>query len=339
MSTLTQATGAGPAEVARFLVDHGVVAADARLSLEPLGGGVSSDIWIVSDGASRVVVKSPLAELKVEDDWSAPVERSRSEVDWLCAVGRLVPGACPAVLAHDDVRHLLALEYLDPADHRLWKQDLLDGRVDGDVAAAVGARLGEIHRLTSERPRLADRFATDHLFVPLRIEPYFERLVQRYPNLAESISGVVRRTMTSRFALVHGDVSPKNILIGPDGPVFLDAETAWWGDPAFDVAFCLNHLLLKGLLPGHDVAAHVAAVESLFTAYAEHVTWEGTDQLESRVAGLLPTLMLARVDGRSPVEYLGQAARTLVRRFTVPRIHDGPHGLSELCGDWKAALA
>lgn len=336
---MTSTTVTGSAEVARFLVSRGLVDADVRLSVEPLTGGVSSDIWLVDDGVTRMVVKSPLAELRVKDDWHAPVERSRSEADWLCAVGVLVPGSCPEVLAYDDDSHLLVLEYLDPVAHPLWKHELMAGRIDLDAAAAVGDRLGEIHRLTSSRPLLADQFATDHLFISLRIDPYFERLVQRYPQLADAIRGVVRRTMDSRFALVHGDVSPKNILLGPDGPVFLDAETAWWGDPAFDVAFCLNHLLLKSLLPDHDVDAHAAAFEALFSAYVAHVTWEEKSQLEARVAGLLPALLLARIDGRSPVEYLEAPHRTFLRKFTVPRLVESPAGLSELLRDWKAALA
>lgn len=332
-------TATGPADVVGFLVAGGLTTVAADLSVEPLGGGVSSDIWLVSDGATRWVVKSPLAELRVTDDWQAPVERSRSEAHWLRTVGRLVPGSCPEVLAYDDDRHLLALSYLAPEEHLLWKDELLAGRMDGAVAAAVGDRLGQIHRLTSLEPGLADQFATDHLFVPLRVEPYFERVGQRYPRLAASIRAVVDRTMASKLALVHGDVSPKNILLGPDGPVFLDAETAWWGDPAFDVAFCVNHLLLKSLLTGHDPGAHTAAVEALVSAYADHVTWEDRTQLESRVAALLPALLLARIDGRSPVEYLDADRRTFVRRFTVPRLVESPPGLSGLLHDWTEALA
>lgn len=98
---------------------------------------------------------------------------------------------------------------------------------------------------------------------------------------------------------MHGDVSPKNILIGPRGPVFLDAEGAWYGDPAFDVAFCLNHIVLKALVRA-DMASDLSrAFSKLCGAYFSQADWEARDGLEQRVGRLLPALMLARIDGKS----------------------------------------
>lgn len=310
---------------------------DARL--EQLPGGVSSDIWLVDDGWRRFVVKQPLAQLRVAEDWHAPLDRSDSEAGWLQLVDSLVPGACPRVLAYDAAHHFLVLEYLDPALHVLWKADLLAGRVDPRAAALVGDRLGAIHRLTSERPHLANDFATDDLFTALRIEPYLLRLVERHPDLARPIGELVATTMGTKLALVHGDASPKNILLGPDGPAFLDAETAWWGDPAFDVAFCVNHLLLKAVLPGAPVDRLDTSIAELIRAYGLHVTWEAPELLLGRVAALLPALMLARVDGRSPVEYLGEEARAWVRNFALTRLRGPRADLSDLIGSWKDALA
>src|SRR5690606_24626353 len=111
-------------------------------------------------------------------------------------------------------------------------------------------------------------------------------------------------TASTRLALVHGDVSPKNILIGPNGPVFLDAECAWYGDPAFDLAFCLNHLLLKCLWTPRAATDFLASFEALAAAYRSGVVWEPPEALERRTARLLPGLLLGRIDGKSPVEYL-----------------------------------
>ena len=116
-------------------------------------------------------------------------------------------------------------------------------------------------------------------------------------------------------ALVHGDVSPKNILIGPQGPVFLDAECAWYGDPAFDLAFCLNHLLLKCLWTPSAADGFLACFKALATSYLAGVDWEGAAEIEARTAHLLPGLFLARVDGKSPVEYItGETDKERVRR-------------------------
>lgn len=326
-------------QLADFLVAHGLVESLDDVTMQPLSGGVSSDIWLLHDGAVEFVVKQPLGELKVASEWRAPLARSASEANWLLVVDALLPGACPKVLAFDPEANLLAMEYLDASAHRLWKSDLLGGRVDAGVAAAVGDTIGTIHERTADRAELAERFDTDDLFLALRIEPYFQRLIASHPELAPPVDRVIRATMAHKRALVHGDVSPKNILIGPRGPVLVDAETAWWGDPAFDVAFCLNHLLLKCLDPGRRTSDLIDACEALVAAYAPHVVWESPDALMGRVAGLLPLLLLARVDGRSPVDYLEPSGQALVRAFAIPRILNHPGGLSELFADWKDIAA
>ena len=118
--------------------------------------------------------------------------------------------------------------------------------------------------------------------------------------------------------LVHGDVSPKNIMLGPDGPILLDAECAWFGDPAFDLAFCLNHFLIKRLVVKGAADALAAAFDALVAAYLAHVDWEPAEAVEARAAALLPVLALARVDGKSPVEYLDEAQRGAVARAGAP---------------------
>jgi tRNA A-37 threonylcarbamoyl transferase component Bud32 len=325
--------------VTDFLVGEGVFTDRDQVTLEPMSGGVSSDIWLATAGGQRVVVKTPLAKLNVAADWHAPVTRSASEAEWLRVVSDLVPGVCPEVLAYDADQHLLALSYLDPSEHRLWKSDLLAGRVEVAVAALVGDRIGAIHRLTSSRPDLAVTFANDDLFRALRIQPYLEQVVVRHPELRGPIGALIDETMSTRVALVHGDLSPKNILVGPDGPVLLDAETAWWGDPAFDVAFCVNHLLLKCLLPVSSVQQLTDAAHGFVRGYLAHVTWEDSEELLGRVVRLLPALMLARVDGRSPVDYLEPADQDTVRRFARRQFDEPAIDLAHLTQEWKASLS
>ena len=193
------------------------------------------------------VVKRALAKLRVADEWNAPTSRNRHEADWLEVVGRILPGAAPRVLARDDDAGLFAMEYFDPRQFPVWKDRLRDGEVDLAIAAEVGRRLVTIHAATAGDPVIAERFATGTIFHAIRLEPYFEAAARRHPEAADPLLALSARTLATKVALVHGDVSPKNILAGRDGPVFLDAECAWFGDPAFDLAFCLNHLLLKCL--------------------------------------------------------------------------------------------
>ncbi|PDQ36247.1 MAG: hypothetical protein B5766_01865 [Candidatus Lumbricidophila eiseniae] len=308
-----------PTEYLSFLREAGLVGTHETPEATPLTGGISSDIWVVDAARGRLVIKHPLAELTV-GNWHAPLERSQYEAHWFRTVNALVPGACPTVLASDERANLIAMQYLDPAAHTLWKTELLAGRVNVALAAAVGDRLGLIHERTAADPALAAQFDTEDLFVALRMHPYFETLAQRHPELSSTIAQIVTTTLTTRLALVHGDVSPKNILTGADGPILLDAECAWWGDPAFDLAFCLNHLLLKFLvLPQHHEELSTA-FGALLVAYQQHTAWESPAALLDRTATLLPALLLARVDGRSPVEYLDVTQRATVRDFALPRV-------------------
>lgn len=230
------------------------------------------------------------------------------------------------------------MEYLDPGDTVLWKDELLAGRVDPAVAAAVGDRLGTVHASTAARPELAATFAYRENFVALRMDPYLRRLVPRHPELGNAIERLVATILGHERALVHGDVSPKNILVGPTGPCFVDAETAVWGDPAFDLAFCLNHLLLKTQVPGLPVDLLLASLDALVTAYAARVRWEPAADVLGRVAALLPALLLARVDGKSPVEYFDDAQRAWVRVFALPRIVAPPADITDLVYAWRTEM-
>jgi hypothetical protein len=221
------------------------------------------------------------------------------------------------------------MAYLDPAAHRLWKADLRDGHVYPDVGRAVGNRLVRIHGATANDRTVAAAFATDRIFYDIRLEPYLVASARAHPDLAAALNALVETTARTRRALVHGDVSPKNILIGPRGPIFLDAECAWYGDPAFDLAFCLNHLLLKCLWAPQAARALLHCFDVLAKAYLGGVGWEPHGAIEKRTARLLPGLFLARVDGKSPVEYLtAEADKERVRRVArallahpVERLH------------------
>jgi aminoglycoside phosphotransferase (APT) family kinase protein len=139
---------------------------------------------------------------------------------------------------------------------------------------------------------------------------------------------------------VHGDVSPKNILIGPAGPVFLDAECAWYGDPAFDLAFCLNHLLLKCLWTPGSAPDFLDCFHAMHATYREGVTWEPAADLEARAAALLPALFLARVDGKSPVDYItAESAKDRVRRIGRELIRKEPTQLSMIRDAWAGELS
>ncbi|WP_222707917.1 phosphotransferase family protein [Zeimonas arvi] len=321
-----------------FLVRHGLAAAGDAVRCLPLEGGVSSDIWRVDTDLGTVCVKRALPKLRVAADWRAPTSRNAYEWAWLKFAARQAPQSVPTPLAHDPGAGLFAMAWLDPGPHPVWKRQLLDGQVEPETARAVGEILGRIHFASAHDPALAAAFPTLANFHALRLEPYLLATATRHPDLAARLNALVERTGSAQIALVHGDVSPKNILAGPDGPILLDAECAWYGDPAFDIAFCLNHLLLKALVRPERRGELLASFEAFAQAYFTEGRFEPRAGLEGRAAALLPALMLARVDGKSPVEYLrDETSRDTVRRFAGPRIASAPRTLGEIARDWLTA--
>lgn len=294
----------------------GLVGAYQSVPLVPLAGGVSSDIFRVELPGGPVCVKRALPKLKVAADWQAPVDRNRYEVDWMRVAAAIVPAAVPAIVGDDPAGGAFAMAYLPPDRYPVWKAQLRDGIVEPATAARVGDVLGRLHAASADRPDIAARFPTDAIFYAIRLEPYLVATGRAHPDLAARLDALVASTQANKRVLVHGDFSPKNLLIGPDGPVVLDAECAWFGDPAFDVAFVLNHLLLKGIWRPQWRKRYADCFSALAGAYFLHVAWEPAPALAARVAALLPGLMLARVDGKSPAEYLDtEPGRDSVRRF------------------------
>ncbi len=274
----------------------------------PLTGGVSSDIWRIDLPAGPVCVKRALAKLRVAADWQAPVGRNLYEARWMRRANAAGPGAAPALLGQDHAdRRAGDGSTCRRADHPLWKAQLRDGHADPGLRRRASATvLARIHAATAADPAVAADFPTDAIFHAIRLEPYLLATARAHPDrAAAAATRWSPRPQANKRALVHGDVSPKNILCGPAGPVFLDAECAWWGDPAFDLAFCLNHLLLKCLW----TPAAATGLPCLLRCAGRRLSAPASPGSRRRrwkpaPPHLLPGLLLARVDGKSPVEYI-----------------------------------
>jgi 5-methylthioribose kinase len=324
-------------ELVRMLEQLRLCAPGEPVTAEVLTGGVSSNILRVDLASGPVCVKQALPKLKVQKDWQVSTDRVLAEIEWLKVAQTIVPGHVPRILGEDTRRSAFVMEFL--SNQANWKTELLEGRIDVEVGAQVANVLGRLHVATAHDPAIARRFANDATFFSIRLEPYLLDAARAHPVLAHVLHEMVETTRSTRVALVHGDVSPKNVLLGRDGPVLLDAECACYGDPAFDLAFLLNHALLKAAHRPMFASQFHALFERIASTYLPQVAWESATEFDRRCAVLLPGLLLARIDGKSPVEYLSEGSRDAVRAAAIALLSAPSSRLQDVLDRFRSSLA
>ena len=310
------------------------------VAVRELGGGVSNRVVLVEDATQGIVLKQSLPQLRVRDEWLA--ERARIHREW--EVMRALRGILPAdrlpVLLFQDKRRFLYAMRAAPAGSSDWKSRLLAGECGPATARLAGATLGLIVRGTWERPEFRQPFSDRSAFNQLRTDPYYRTVAKRHPRLAGPVADWIAESSARRVALVHGDWSPKNLLVRPGQLVCIDFECAHFGDPSYDAAFMLNHLLLKAFHRPALAASyfHLARVTSCWTQGMlprEALAW-----FEASSMRHLAFLMLARIDGKSPVEYLrAETVRNAVRQLSMDLIDSRPATLEATLDLTERSLA
>ena len=204
-------------------------------------------------------------------------------------VAAIVPGAVPEILGNDRESGCFAMAFLAAQTTiPVWKALLQDGDADPSTAAAVGDVLGRIHAATADRPDIAARFPTDAIFHTIRLEPYLVATGRAHPDLRSRFDELVATTRTTRRVLVHGDFSPKNILCGPAGPVIVDAECAWFGDPAFDLAFVPQSSAAEGRVAAACAARATSPPSTRWPPPTSRTSGGRWPRLEARAARCCP---------------------------------------------------
>lgn len=345
MQTLTATTAKD------YLVSAGLIPADEPLAVRELAGGVSNVVLLIErTNGERLVLKQALPRLRVEQEWLCSIERIWREVEVLRLCGRLLDQGTagretrdrgqvnievrvPAVLFEDRENYCFAMTAAPPA-HCTWKSLLLDGKTDESIAAACGTLLGQLHARSWNDPGIAGSLDDRTFFRDLRISPYYDRIREVHPDLSPQIQQVSEAIWQHRRCLVHGDFSPKNLLVAGRELWLIDFEVGHFGDGAFDLGFFLTHLLLKAFVAGVRGDEYLHLIAQFHAAYdAELLPVVGLSehkQLWQRTCGALAGCLLARVDGKSPVDYLTPPLAATVRQSARELLRAPPESIDEL---------
>lgn len=320
-----------PDQLLRYLRDAGRIGPEDKPRMTALHGGVSNRTVLVehADG-SAWVLKQALPQLRVEVEWFSDLARTQREAAGLRWLSRMLPGAVPDFIFEDPDEHLLAMSAV-PQPQVNWKEHLLAGGLEERHVADFARLLARIHRLGDEHlAEVAVTFANRNSLESLRLEPYYLYTAGEVPAAAPFLLALTEETRALCVGLTHGDYSPKNVLLHHARLILLDHEVMHFGDPALDVGFALSHLISKAhhLAPQRERFA--AAALLFWREYARNNPSMADAAFEARSARHTLACVLARAAGRSPLEYLGRAARQRQVDAVLPLILNPPDAMDDL---------
>ncbi len=291
-----------------------------------LAGGVSNVVLKVSvAGRDAIILKQSREQLRTRSAWFSRLDRiwnERSALDLLATI--LPPFRVPAVLFADPENYVLAISAA-PEGSIVWKELLLKRSIDPAIGSRVGDLLGLMHIKSIDHDLLSSRLADVVVFDQLRVDPYYRTVARAHgdvePMILDLVAGM-RSTEPKTF--VHADFSPKNMLIHNGEPFVVDFETAHAGDPAFDLGFFLSHLSLKANLFASQRVQFLELIDAFRSAYDRRIAGApfDDDRFRSRVVVHTLVCALARIDGKSPVEYLPDDLRHSIREKALDAIVD-----------------
>ncbi len=325
-----------------YLSERGHLAPREQVSIRELAGGVSNIVLLVEFPASSrapFVLKQAREQLRVAQPWFCSPERIWREVEVLRAYGELIGEAesdgvlasVPELLFEDREQYTFAMTAADR--HALpWKTRLLRGDEGQEIAKACGRWLAKMHARSWRQTALAERFGDRKFFDDLRVDPYYREIARVHPAIKPFISELLASLAINSLALVHGDFSPKNLLVTDHNILLIDFEVGHYGDPAFDLGFFLSHLVLKAIHLRETIDRSLALL--FWNEYAARIRarispleWSALGQ---RAGDNLLACLLARIDGKSPVEYLRAADREMVRDKVLGAIDGGVRDVSSV---------
>jgi len=317
------------AEVLSDLVEAGLVRATGQLV--PLTGGVSCEVWrigavdLVEDVRQRnthgLVVKAPLATLRTPSLWQADTSRGFAEAEALECYGRLTPSSVPRVVWRHPQAPLLVIEAA-PQTWQEWREQMLHAEIGSPELGsarlcAIGRHLGSTlstwHVRTRDVAALPEVLRSGDRLRTLRTDPFHRATALEVPMIGSRLTELAIELERAQTCLVHGDFSPKNVLVNPPGAHalgvwMLDAEVAHVGDPALDVAYFSAHLACKAVARPELAEPLNLARQAFEKAYRAESSLVDARRWNDHTGAILA----ARIRGVSRGSYLSEEAESFV---------------------------
>ena len=298
--------------VVEYLISKNVIKNEDNPQVEVLTGGVSNVVLAITTATQKLVLKQALAELAVSEKWVADQRRAIVEADAIELFNRLSPTQVPKLVFLDPERFILVLERV-PMGSTVWKSDLLAGVINPDIGLKLGATLASWHNYGEKNAEVKIKFMEDSLFEQLRIDPFYRFVAAKNPQIEVSIRKLINELEGDKTTVVHGDFSPKNIMVATNDDVYiLDFEVTHVGNPVFDLAFLIAHLLCKFFRT--DDRLHAKLLANTAISFVEE--YQGVRRISPSLTKHAALIALARVEGKSPVNYLSASAQHKLQTFT-----------------------
>ncbi|MCC7264862.1 MAG: phosphotransferase [Candidatus Latescibacteria bacterium] len=291
-----------------------LVASDPAPVVTSLGDGLQHLVFHVAVPRQEWIVKQALARAQVKERWWLDRKRIFTEKSCLEILAQLFPVLIPEVVLEDRTDFILVTT-AQPREAVVWEDELMGGKIDLQIASLCGELLGTVHNQTAEDREVKAMFKDTKAFEQLRIEPFYGRIAQVFPDLKKPIEAQVRQLLKSRHALVLGDLRPRNIWISSGQVYMVDFVAAHYGNPAFDVAFYAADMCIKAMINSPQKAAYLEGINIYWNSYFRTAEYATKKEVEKSAVRDLACLLLSAIDGRLPATGLDEHMRGLARRI------------------------
>ena len=296
-----------------------------------LEGGVSSDVFKVKTKKNIYCIKRSLPKLRVKKEWLADPKRLKYEYLWLKHCKKIIPKSIPKIYKFSSKKDFLILEYLDEKKYKNYKTELFKNKIDVKIISKISKDLFKIHKHSSSKSIKKIFYKNSKNFYDLRLDAYFNEVARVHPELNIKVKKIIRSYNKNSSTLVHGDFSPKNMLIFKKNIKYIDAETCNYGDPAFDVVFFTNHLLIKSIHIPLKQSEFIKCYKNFFNTYLKLINKNERQKFFKRCIEMIPIMLMARIDGKSPVEYIKKKSiKNKIRLLAFKMINKPPVTLDNL---------